>query len=160
VLTTRRAQKHQPDLSNDVFLRSASNDPGFVAFVRALRTLPMQQREAFILSRAERLDIRTIAVAMDCSTMAATNHLEGATDRLKLLSPRDFDVHVQHVRSAYQSIGPEEEMALKDIRRDVRRWVWPWMLARVLRVIAALALLLGMGWSGWWVWKIVSHSLE
>jgi DNA-directed RNA polymerase specialized sigma24 family protein len=160
VLTCRRAHKHQPDLSNDIFLRNGHTDPGFAAFVRALRGLPMQQREAFILTRCENLDIRTLAVAMDCSTVAATNHLHVATDQLMALAPREYDGHVARLQQAYKTLGPEEELALKDIRRNVRRWVLPWVIGKAIKLGLGLILLAGVIWGAWWAWKIVQHSME
>jgi len=159
VLTVRRTQKHQPDRQNDVFLAGAQNEPGYVAFVRGMRTMPLQQREAFVLTHCERLDIRTLAVAMDCSTTAAANHLQVATDHLVMLSQKEFDAHVARMRQAYQALSPDEELSLKDIRRNVRRWLLPWLIGRLVRPVVALVLLIGAAWGGLWVWRIVSHSL-
>src|SRR4051794_41165259 len=75
LLTTRRTLKHSPTVANDTLLDGETADTGYVAFIRSLRTLPMQQREAFILTYGEKLDLRALAVAMDCSVTAATNHL-------------------------------------------------------------------------------------
>src|SRR5262245_18497037 len=120
VLTTRRTQKHQPDLNNDIFLRESKTDAAYLAFVRGLRGLPMQQREAFILTNCEKLEIRALAVAMDCSTAAAANHLHVATDQLIQLCTREFDRHLHTMTRAYRTLTPEEELSLKDIRRNVR----------------------------------------
>src|SRR4051794_34995489 len=51
-LTPRRAERHHPDPNDDLLLRcapGAPNDPAYAAFIRGLRALPVQQREAFIL---------------------------------------------------------------------------------------------------------------
>src|SRR5438067_940463 len=65
VLTVRRAEKYPPDAHNDVLVinQSAAQkpDPAYVAFVRALRALPYQQREAFLLYHGEAFDIRAMA---------------------------------------------------------------------------------------------------
>src|SRR4051812_35090482 len=83
IITTRRAAKHQPDKTNDTLIadpRAAA--PEYVAFIRALRSLPFQQREAFLLHHGERLNERWSAVTMDCSVIAASNHLNAATATL------------------------------------------------------------------------------
>ena len=68
-------------------------------FIRALRALPMQQREAFILMHGEKLDVRAIAVAMDCSVLAAGNHLNEATDRLRHLAGSKLESHASRLAS-------------------------------------------------------------
>src|SRR5581483_10284 len=94
ILTTRRASKHQPDKSNDTLIddpRAAA--PEYVAFIRALRSLPFQQREAFILHHGERLNERWSAVTMDCSVIAAANHLKAADSALRALAGDRFDAY-------------------------------------------------------------------
>ena len=48
--------------------------PAYAGFIRALRTLPVQQAEAFILHHGEHLNERLLGVAMDLSTGAAGSH--------------------------------------------------------------------------------------
>jgi DNA-directed RNA polymerase specialized sigma24 family protein len=160
VLTARRAFKHRPDVSNDTLIGSRADSVAYVAFVRAVRELPMQQREAFILSYCERLHQRGIAVAMDCSTTAANNHLREATDRLLLLAPQEFDRHTMHMRTAYEHLSPEEQLALPDIRKRVRGLMIPWVIRRMFRRVALVMLLILTVWGGWWIWRIVENSLE
>jgi DNA-directed RNA polymerase specialized sigma24 family protein len=160
VLATRRAAKHQPDLRNDTFLRARQTDPAYMAFVRGLRALPIQQREAFILTHCENLEMRALAVAMDCSTAAATNHLHVANDQLSALATTDYAHDVQAIQHAYRTLTPEEEMSLKDIRRNVGRMVLPWLIARAIKFILSLVLLMFSIWLAWWVWKVVKHSMD
>src|SRR5690606_34348027 len=76
VLMSRQAHKPEPSPMDDVLVETAGElSPQYVAFVRAIRGLPAQQREAVILHDGEQLDARALAVAMDCSTEAASNHL-------------------------------------------------------------------------------------
>src|SRR5262245_5869299 len=45
ILTVRRAAKHQPDQTNDTLIDNPrGTPPEYIAFVRALRKLPFQQR--------------------------------------------------------------------------------------------------------------------
>ena len=80
VLTGRRAVRHRPDAMGDTLLGEAADAP-YVAFLRALRSLPQQQSEAFILNHGEHLNTRYLAIAMDCSTHAAEMHLGAAEGR-------------------------------------------------------------------------------
>ena len=83
VLVARRFSKRQPEVSRDPLVRNAQTDNAYYAsFIRAVRTLPMQQREAFILTHGEEWDTRNLATAMDCSTEAAAVHLKEATRTL------------------------------------------------------------------------------
>src|SRR5436190_20123545 len=87
VLTTRRADRYEPEPAKDVLVKPFGKPPAdYVAFIRALRALPQQQREAFLLTQGEGFDLRALAVAMDCSTEAAGNHLKAATDMLRTIS--------------------------------------------------------------------------
>jgi DNA-directed RNA polymerase specialized sigma24 family protein len=160
VLTTRRTQKHQPDLNNDIFLRGMHSDAPYLAFVRGLRGLPMQQREAFIVTNCEKLDIRSLAVAMDCSTAAAANHLQVATDQLIQLCTSEFDRHLHTMARTYRTLTPEEELSLKDIRRNVRRMILPWIIGNAIKFVLSIALLVGMVWGSWWLWRVVKHSMD
>jgi DNA-directed RNA polymerase specialized sigma24 family protein len=160
VLTARRAEKHSPDLTNDTFLRDASTDTGYVAFIRALRTLPIQQREAFILSNGEKLGNRALAVAMDCSMIAAENHLKEATTRLRELSGPHYEPYLDRMIQAYQRLGLDEEMSVQHVRERVQRIMIPWRVLRTLEFIASLILLAITLWGTMWVWRIVRHSMS
>ncbi|HWP40420.1 MAG TPA: RNA polymerase sigma factor [Tepidisphaeraceae bacterium] len=164
ILTIRRAHKHQPDATSDTLLGEPGEpqdqpDPAYLAFVRALRSLPQQQREAFILRHGEKLEIRQIAIAMDCSTLAAANHLQQAEQHLVALAADRYHPHVLRMHRTYQSLHPAEELTIRDVRRRIRRLLLPWGLKRVLGSIVTLLLLAAALWGAWWVWKIVQHSL-
>ncbi len=159
LLTTRRAKKHGPDPIHDTLLGAAPADPGYTAFVRALRSLPMQQREAFILSDGEGMGIRTIAVAMDCSTIAAENHLREATARMRELAGSQYDAFVAAMSSAYKKLGPDEEMSVQNVRARIRRIVIPWRLLQMIKLVVSLVLLAIVLWGTLWIWRIVKHSM-
>lgn len=160
LLTARRTYRHGPDAFGDTLAPELSNDGApYVAFIKALRALPMQQREAYILAHGEKLDIRAIAVAMDCSVLAAGNHLHEATDRLRQLDPKSVDLHTLRLQKNYQKLVPDEQLAIKDIRTRVTQHFIPRVVGRILKNALALTLLLTAIWGTWRVWQVVRHSL-
>src|SRR5271154_3609267 len=57
VLAARAQQADTGDpLTDPLIERTSSPDPDYVAFIRALRLLPQQQREAYLLHHGEGLD--------------------------------------------------------------------------------------------------------
>ncbi len=80
ILLVRRARKHPPELRQDLLIDRSVDSAEYRAFLTGLRKLHFQQQEAFILAQGEKLNARYIAVAMDCSIQAATNHLKAAED--------------------------------------------------------------------------------
>jgi DNA-directed RNA polymerase specialized sigma24 family protein len=160
LLTTRRTYKHSPDGQHDSLMPESAADVRYAAFIRALRALPMQQREAFILAHGEKLDVRAIAVAMDCSVLAAGNHLNEATDRLRQLDAVNLDAHVLRLSKIYRTLGPDEELAITDIRRRVKQFYFPWLIAGIARRVLAVALVIGAIWATYRVWLIVQRSME
>src|SRR5262249_52624125 len=111
---------------------SADKQVPFVAFVTALRKLPQQQIEAFILRHGESMKDRELAVAMDCSVTAATTHLAAAEGSLNLVAGSDFGARLADFRTAYDNLSPDpesvkryvaERVATKTVRRRTRRVV-------------------------------------
>lgn len=160
VLTTRRTYQHQPDAATDTLLGEGANDPAYVAFIRGLRSLPMQQREAFILCHGEKLDIRAAAVAMDCSMLAAGNHLREASDRLRALAPEEFDARAQRMAEAYRTLTPDKELSVQEVRERVRRFIAPWRFKRMLGKLVSLLLIVAAAWGLYWAYRIAEHSLD
>src|SRR4029434_6349861 len=117
VLATRRAAKHQPALANDVRVRTReTRNAAYPAFVRSIRMLPLQQREAFILHHGERMNSRYLAVAMDCSTDAASNHLRTATTPLRTIGGEFFDEFVHQMARCYARTTPSDQLIVPRIR--------------------------------------------
>jgi len=85
-----------------------------VAFVSALRQLETQQREAFLLHHCERLNARYSALAMDCSTEAADNHLKAADQSLRLVAGADFDALAKKLADAYAHLAPDPNAAVSE----------------------------------------------
>jgi DNA-directed RNA polymerase specialized sigma24 family protein len=76
-----------------VFARADSALPaGFPAFIRAVRKLPQQQQESFLLQHGLGFDPRERGVAMDCSTTAAQTHLQEAERQLIPLLGADYNL--------------------------------------------------------------------
>jgi DNA-directed RNA polymerase specialized sigma24 family protein len=150
VLATRRAGRHQPDVASDTLVRGARTDNAYyAAFIRALRALPVQQREAFILHHGERLDNRGLAVAMDCSTEAAGNHLREASKALSALGGDYFPAFTAQLAQTYQSLTPSEELVLTNVQWKVRRHLWPRKAWRAFRTLVLIGLLVAIAWFFW-----------
>ena len=124
---------------------SADKQVAFVAFITALRKLPPQQVEAFVLHHGEKMKDRELAVAMDCSTTAATNHLAAANDTLKLVAAGSFDARVIDFRAAYENLSPDPEAVKRYVTERVatkvvrRRTGWIVKLVVWLVVLGAIA---------------------
>jgi DNA-directed RNA polymerase specialized sigma24 family protein len=140
-----------PRAAQDYLIQNAANAaPAYIAFVRALRQLPPQQREAFLLSRCEQLEPRKLAIAMDCSTAAAANHLAAATEALKTIAGGGFEAQATMLAGVYASLTPPEEMVIAGVTMATglaRRKRWGNNLKRLFGwlVLALLA---------WTIWRL------
>jgi DNA-directed RNA polymerase specialized sigma24 family protein len=153
ILTVRRAQKHQPDRSNDTLIDDPRTaPPEYVAFIRALRSLPIQQREAFILHHGERLNERWTAVTMDCSVIAASNHLNAANASLGAIAGDQFKPFCEELSRLYHRLGPDEQLILPKLRGTIARHVWPRRIVRLLGWLLMLALLAAIAYAAWKIW--------
>lgn len=156
VITARRSIGHRPDPRNDLLLGDGGSglggvapDPAYVAFLAALRALPQQQQEAFILHTCERLGPRTSSLAMDCSTEAAGNHLRAALQALQAVAGERHEVFATRAANAYRRLTPPPDVILPRVQSIIRRRVWP---KRVVRWIAWLLLLGAIAGASWAVW--------
>jgi DNA-directed RNA polymerase specialized sigma24 family protein len=168
ILTVRRAARHPPDsVEIDTLIppEALEADPKYPAFVRALRGLPQQQREAFLLHHGEKLDLRGISVAMDCSTVAAAQHLGAANDELLELVDRDFQKLASEVAENYAKLAPSSDLALSQVSTGARRYLWPRKLARFLGSALLVLAMFALAYAGvkWWreigAWfkEVISH---
>ena len=119
----------------------APDQASYVAFVRALRNLPVQQAEAFILHHGERLNERLLGVAMDCSVAAAANHLAAANAALNAVTAGRTDAFAATLSRAYRALTPPPATIRPVARKYVARAARPRLLRRIFRVLLALALL-------------------
>ena len=117
IMVTRRGAKHSvASPANDVLVEQAMQpDTRYIAFVAALRQLETQQREAFLLHHCERLNARYSALAMDCSTEAADNHLKAAEGSMRLVAGADFELLTRKMADAYKHLTPDPNDLLKSI---------------------------------------------
>jgi DNA-directed RNA polymerase specialized sigma24 family protein len=153
VLTTRGAKVPplgQPQL-DPLVLHSgaAAQDPAYVAFVRAIRQLHPQQREAFILHHGERLNPRMLGVAMDCSTAAARMHLQVADDHMNTVSGGRGHELGGVLARAYAAMAAAMPPAEGVLRIEVRRMRWRRFMRRFVRTLATLLVLGALGYCGW-----------
>ena len=151
VLTARRAAAHEPSPKHDLLVASAEPPtPAYVAFVRAVRQLPVQQREAFLLHAGERFNPRYLGVAMDCSTQAAQAHLDAATAALRTVTgPAEFDGLVARLATVYARLGPAETQVVPAVRKWVTKGLRPQRFRRLIRLIVILAMVSGVAWAVW-----------
>jgi DNA-directed RNA polymerase specialized sigma24 family protein len=152
ILVTREmVGSASPKPENDYLIQHAgSPTPPYLAFVRALRLLPPQQREAFLLSRGERLEIRPLALAMDCSITAAKNHLSAAEEALQKIAGNGFEPQIVALAGVYASLTPPEDKIAADVAiatSSIRRRYWRRMLITFLEMLV-LALL------AWTIWRL------
>ncbi len=152
LLTARRtADEEKPGDEPDVLLSSseAGDDLPYHAFVRAMRGLPRQQLEAFLLNDGERLNPRLLGVAMDCSTSAAQVHLDAAIAALRAMAGVHFDEMVDRLARAYARLTPPPDaVAQLASLSAARARRGPLLGAMVRRAVflAILAVLLAAGW--------------
>lgn len=148
VLVARRAVRHAPSPQEDV-LTAVGQPPPYTAFIRALRSLPLQQREAFILYHGEELDLRNLAIAMDCSTRAAGLHLQAAEQALRPMAQDDYEVRVREMRAAYAKLVPEEDALLPTVRSVVGRSLLSRRIGRLVKLIALVLILAAAAYAAW-----------
>jgi DNA-directed RNA polymerase specialized sigma24 family protein len=156
IMTSRRSAKHQPAAGKDVLIEQALQpDAPYVAFIAALRQLETQQREAFLLRHGEKLNGRYSALAMDCSTQAAENHLIGAERTLKLVAVENFEPLVKKMTDAYAHLTPEAEHLVPAVtgvvfrRVKLRRWL------RAIVVLIELVIIAALFWGAWMLYQRV-----
>lgn len=158
LLTARQTRRRPPPPDRDLLVTAGpSTEPAYAAFIRALRSLPGQQMEAFVLHHGEKLNPRLLGVAMDCSTLAATNHLTAATTALAALAGENFDVLTAAFERAYQNLTPPETVIHGTVRRQVGSLVWRRRIRRLVRRLVLLAILAAIAYL---VWRWHSQLLQ
>lgn len=151
LLSAREFLQRPPEPREDLLVAAAgeaAHDPFYIGFVRALRNLPPQQAEAFVLHHGEKLNDRLLGVAMDCSTGAAHTHLEAARGALAAASGPGMAVLTATLEKAYQALTPPPKAVAPIARRYVRQNLRPRMFRRLVR-LALLAVLLAAGYFAW-----------
>ena len=158
LLASREFSGRPPDPREDllvVMAAEAAQDPTYIGFVRALRNLPPQQSEAFILHHGEKLNDRLLGVAMDCSTGAAHTHLDAARQALAAVSGAGINVLTATLERAYHALTPPPTAVAPVARRYVSRSLRPRRLRRLFRLALLLILIAG----GYFAWRERSRWL-
>jgi DNA-directed RNA polymerase specialized sigma24 family protein len=155
VLMSRERSPESPDSSKDCLIVTPKNpSPDHVAFVKALRKLPQQHREAFLLFRGEHLDPRQAAVAMDCSTGAAATHRIGAEKTLSEITADTFDARTAELMRVYASLTPPENLIADDVS-GVASELTVRKQSKSIRTIILLVMLAIVAWAIWQLSKMV-----
>ena len=151
----RGRRVRRPAVVDDELARAGPNDPAYHAFVRALRLLPVQQQEALLLRLGERVDLRTHAIATDCSTTAATTHYDAGLAALRQVGGPGTDSMLAVLLQAYYLLTPVDRVVLPAVGDGVRRYVWPRRLRRIIAMVLGLVTLTGIGWFYFRVWPML-----
>jgi DNA-directed RNA polymerase specialized sigma24 family protein len=155
ILIARPYCANPPDTRKDALLPAGGKaDPRSLAFVKALRSLPSQQREAWLLTQGEKLAPRPVATAMDCSVEASANHLLAAKRTLTDIAGDDYPALEARVLAAYAALTPTGDETLPLIRSTISRWIWPRRIKRITITIIILSLLAALAWT---IWKYYPH---
>ncbi len=95
----------KPPIDQDTLLTGVGGPDvvQYVAMINALRKLPAQQQEAFILTHAQKWNPRLCAVAMDCSVTAVETHLSEASRQLQPLLGSNFSALMGFVHQVHKS---------------------------------------------------------
>jgi DNA-directed RNA polymerase specialized sigma24 family protein len=165
LLTARELSRTAPEPRQDLLVAAggeAAHDPFYVGFVKALRGLPRQQAEAFILHHGEKLNDRLLGVAMDCSTGAAHTHLEAARRTLAAASGPGIDVLTATLERAYQALTPPPAAVAPVARRYVRHRLRPRRLRRLVRLVILGTAVVGAyyAWRERGRWLPAAHELK
>ena len=137
--------------------------PDYLAFVRAVRGLPQQQCEAFILHRGERLSAKMLGVTMDCSSTAAENHLNAANATLAAIAGSSLGPCQSALSRAYAALGPPPESVGPAVTPHARTYTRPLRLRRLARRVIFTVVLIALAGAAWywrmdlrtWVWPWV-----
>lgn len=121
ILLTRQLRKPF-DPQYDVLLHDVGGPDvtEYRAMVTALRKLPEQQQEAFLLTHAQKWNTRLCAVAMDCSNVAVETHLVGATRELQPLLGKHFEVLMGFLRQVHEAVPVETTAIATGVARRTR----------------------------------------
>ncbi|HRK32358.1 MAG TPA: sigma factor-like helix-turn-helix DNA-binding protein [Tepidisphaeraceae bacterium] len=128
---------------------SAERPRAYIAFIRALRQLPQQQTEAFLLHFGEAFNLRYTAIAMDCSVSAAEQHLAAATATMQSMAGDAYDQMIALLRQAYHLLTPTSRVRVPRVKTAIRRHVWPRRIWRAGKLLIITGLVAALIWFGY-----------
>jgi DNA-directed RNA polymerase specialized sigma24 family protein len=160
LLSAREASsKVSPD--RDVLITAGpTGQPAYVAFICALRGLPQQQMEAFVLNHGEQLNPRLLGVAMDCSTIAASTHLAAGMQALQGIAIDSFPALVSTFERAYHTLTPPQTIVRSATTQQTGSVIWQIRLRRLIRRMVWLVVLASIGYAVWRWHPILLHWFE
>ena len=134
-------------------LLSLVTDADSIAILMAVRQLPTQQREAFLLHHGEAMDLRQMATAMDCSSAAAANHLVAAVKALKEYSLAGIGDFTARLPGLLRQLVPPAEaldIRVQQVVAKQRRRAW---VRRIVDCALTVVLIAAIACLAWWFWK-------
>src|SRR6266571_5076786 len=141
VLVSRRGRKHEPKAEQDTLVQNSGEvSAAYVAFIRGLRALPFQQREAYLLTFGEQLLYRDVATGMDCSIAAVEVHLQVAQQTLRAMSGDGYEKMKERLVRAWGNLSPGDEVIHPSVRGLIKRVLWPRRIKRILIIVVAVAI--------------------
>jgi DNA-directed RNA polymerase specialized sigma24 family protein len=150
VLVSRRGQKHAPTAAEDTLVaHSGEVSAAYTAFVRGMRALPFQQREAYLLTVGELLIGRDVATAMDCSISAVQVHFQTAEQTLRPLAGDAYEVMKDRLARAYRNLSPRDDAIHPSVRNLISRLMWPWRIKRFIKISVTLIILAALAYAAW-----------
>jgi DNA-directed RNA polymerase specialized sigma24 family protein len=150
VLVSRRGRKHEPAAEQDTLVaHSGEVSAAYVAFVRGLRALPFQQREAYLLHLGEQLLYRDVATAMDCSIAAVEVHLAGAQQTLRAMAGDGYEKMKDRLMRSWTNLSPREDAIHPSVRGLIKRLMWPRRIRKILKITATVVILMALAYVGW-----------
>jgi DNA-directed RNA polymerase specialized sigma24 family protein len=156
IIEIRKEKAPIPKPADDLLIEPEDRSKtAYVAFIRAMRSLPEQQREAFILHVGEQWEVRKLSIAMDCSMSAADTHLTAASSTLRKVCGAEYGLYVDRMMIIYHSLSPREDLSVPFTGKLARSYVWPRKLWRIINPILALSILAALIYYGWRLYRLI-----
>lgn len=140
---------------DDPLLTRTDDSNAYRAFIMALRKLPIQQREAFLLTHGEKFDMRQTAIAMDCSTTAAAHHLAAAQKDLALIAGEEYQTATSRMAIIYAALEPGEALIIGDIAQHVGRFMQRRRWRRLVNAVLTVITLAVLAWIVWRLYRMI-----
>lgn len=156
ILFTRRVPRPKKIEEDIMYANSdALGRTEYRAFLTSIRRASTQQQEAYVLNTTLRWNPRLMAIAMDCSTEAAANHLEALASQLKELSGSAYAELVSIFVRTFRRLPPDSGMTPAALARklSVRRTTS--RVRGVVQFVVMIAIIAASAWFGWQLWPMI-----